>query len=94
METQKIVNLLNSSENEYSKFTTKKWYVIDSESKGNHSHENPIKFLTSSFESSICDYSDTSGNLWKFKRDEIERNVDLTGDANHIPNNSSSFKYK
>ena len=44
METQKIVNLLNSSENEYSKFATKKWYIIDSESKGVYSHENPIKF--------------------------------------------------
>ena len=32
METQKIINLLNSTENEYSKFGTKKWYVIDSES--------------------------------------------------------------
>ena len=58
MKTQKIVNLLNSSENEYSKFATKKWYVIDSESKGVYSHENPIKFLTSSLESSLCDYSD------------------------------------
>ena len=58
METQKIVNLLNSSENEYSKFTTKKWYVIDSESKGNYSHHDPIKFLTKSIESSPCDYSD------------------------------------
>ena len=58
METQKIVNLLNSSENEYSKFATKKWYVIDSESKGNYLHENPIKFLTNSLESSLCDYSD------------------------------------
>ena len=36
----------------------KKWYVINSESKGNHSHENPIKFLISSLESSLCDYSD------------------------------------
>ena len=45
METQKIVNLLNSSENEYSKCATKKWYIIDSESKGNYSHENPIKFF-------------------------------------------------
>ena len=27
--------------------------VIDSESKGNYSPENPIKFLTSSLESSI-----------------------------------------
>ena len=33
METQKIVNLLNSSENECSKFATKKWYVIDSETR-------------------------------------------------------------
>ena len=38
-------------------------------------------------------YSDTSGILWQFKRDEIE-DVDLTVDNNHIPNNSSSFKYK
>ena len=58
METQKIVNLLNDTDNENSKFATKKWYVIDSESKGNYSHENPIKFLTSSLESSLCDYSD------------------------------------
>ena len=57
MVTQKIVNLLNNSENEYSKFATKK-YVIDSESKSNYSHENPIKFLTNSLESSTCDYSD------------------------------------
>ena len=33
-------------------------------------------------------YSDTSGSLWQFNRDEIE------GDADHIPNNSLSFKYK
>ena len=67
METQKIVNLLNDSNNENSKFATKKWYVIDSESKGNYSHENPIKFLTKSIESSLCDYSDAyvlvTGNI-------------------------------
>ena len=38
-------------------------------------------------------YSDTSGSLWQFRRDKIERNVNLTVNANHIPNNSSSFKY-
>ena len=58
METQKIVNLLNGSDNENSKFATKKWYVIDSESKGNYSHHDPIKLLTKSIESSLCDYSD------------------------------------
>ena len=39
-------------------------------------------------------YSDTSSSLWQFKRDEIEGDVDLTIDVQHIPNNSSSFKYK
>ena len=67
METQKIVSLLNSSENEYSKFATKKWYIIDSESKGNYSNENPIKLLTNSLESSLCDCSDAyilvTGNI-------------------------------
>ena len=153
MKTQKIVNLLNSSDNENSKFASKKWYVIDSESKGNYSRENPIKFLTSSLESNLYDYSDafiwvtgnitatpnnaatqvafkncapfkdcrtkindtfigyadfinitmpmynlieysgnysdTSGSLWNFKRDEIINNADVTND-----NNAPSFKYK
>ena len=39
-------------------------------------------------------YSDASGSLWQFKRDKIEGDVDLTVNAQHIPNNSSSFKYK
>ena len=58
METQKTVNLLNGSDNENLKFATKKWYVIDSESKGNYSPNNRVKFLTSSLESGLCDYSD------------------------------------
>ena len=58
METQKIVNLLNGSDNDNSKFATKKWYIIDSESKGNYSQNDEIKFLTRLIESSLCDYSD------------------------------------
>ena len=46
METQKIINLLNDTDNENSKFATKKWCVIDSGSKGNYSKDDPIKFLT------------------------------------------------
>ena len=34
-------------------------------------------------------YSDTSGSLWNFKRDEITNNADVTND-----NNAPSFKYK
>ena len=149
METQKIVNLLNNSESEYSTFATRKWYIIDSESKGNYSTDGEIKFMTRSIESSLCDYSDsnmlvtgnitvtggndntkaafknctpfekcgteinenfvddaqhiniampmcnlieysdnysdTSGILWQFKRDEIRGDDDLTVDAQHIP---------
>ena len=44
METQKTVNLLNGSDNKNSQFVTKRWYIIGSESKGNYSHKNPIKF--------------------------------------------------
>ena len=151
METQKIVDLLNGSDNQNSKFVTRKWYVIDSESNGNYSKGEPIKFLTKSLESSLCDYSDayilvtgnitaapnnaatqvvfkncvpfkdcrteindtfvdnadfiniampmynlieysdnysdTSGSLWDFKRDEIDNNSDVN-------NNAPSFKYK
>ena len=153
METQKIVNLLNSSANEFSKFATKKWSIIDNETKGVYSHHDLIKFLTASLESSLCDYSDayifvtgnitvaggdantkvafkncapfrkcrteinetfvddanfinitmpmynlieysdnysdTSGSLWDFKRDEIVNNANVTND-----DNAPSFKYK
>ena len=58
METQKTVNLLNASDNENLKFATKKWYVIESESNGNYSKDEKIKFLTRSIGSSLCDYSD------------------------------------
>ena len=34
-------------------------------------------------------YSDTSGSLWNFKRDEIVNNADMTND-----DNAPSFKYK
>ena len=44
MESQKIVNLLNGSDNENSKFSMIKWYVVNDESKGNYSHENEINF--------------------------------------------------
>ena len=58
METQKILNLLNSSENEHPNFATKKWYNIDSETSAAYSKNNPIMFLTRCIESSLCDYSD------------------------------------
>ena len=67
METQKIVNLLNGTDNENSKFAKRKWYVIDSESKYNYSKDVPINVLAKSLELSLCDYSDAyvlaTGNI-------------------------------
>ena len=153
IKTQKIINLLNGSSSEESKFDTKNWCVIDSlTTKGNYKQGHNIKFETGSIKSSLCDYSDafilvtgditvysdnntdvalkncvpfytctakindifvdkanhiyiampmynvieysdnysdTSGSLWQFKRDEVPaNNADLTID------NSQSFKYK
>ena len=153
METQKIINLLNDSSNEESKFATKKWYVIDSQTtKGKYKQGDTIKFEAEAIKSSLHDYSDalilvtgnivvdadnntdvafkkcaafstcatkindifvdevnhiyiampmynlieysdnysdTSGSLWQFKRDEVPvNNADLTIDG------SKSFKYK
>ena len=145
METQKIVNLLNGSDNENPKFATKNGILLIV-------NQMVLKDLTKSIESSLCDYSDAyifvtgniaatpnnaaaqvvfkncapfekcrteinetfvddadfinitmpmynlieysdnysdiSGSLWNFKKDEIEGRVDLT------VNNAPSFKYK
>ena len=50
--------MLNSSEDEYSKFATRKWYVIDSKKTGGYSRHEPKKSITESIESSPSDYSD------------------------------------
>ena len=44
METQKIVNLLNGSDNDNSKLATKKRYINDSETKGSYLSGNEINF--------------------------------------------------
>ena len=67
MKTQKIVNLLNDSDNDNSRFAIKKWHIIDSESNGNYSQNDEIKFLKRSIESILCDYYDAyilvTGNI-------------------------------
>ena len=59
--------MLNSTENAYSKLASKKWYIIDGESKVGYLHHDAIKFLTKSIKSSLCDYSDAyilvTGNI-------------------------------
>ena len=51
--------LLNDSSNEESKFTTKKWYVIDSQTAENkYNQNNSVKIWNRVLHKS-CDYSDT-----------------------------------
>ena len=62
METQKIVNLLNGSENESSKYATRKWYIINYQNNGQFGrgieNDSTIKFETKAIKPNLCDYSD------------------------------------
>ena len=62
METQKILNLLNYSNNEFSRFATKKWYIINDQSNEQYDNRDEngttIKFETKAIKSNLCDYSD------------------------------------
>ena len=62
MGNQKIVNLLNDSDNESSTFATRKWYIINDQNnrqygRGNE-NDSTIKFETKVIKPNICDYSD------------------------------------
>ena len=62
METQKIVNLLSDSDNESSKFATRKWYIINDQNNGQYrrgnENDSTIKFETKVIKPNLCDYSD------------------------------------
>ena len=62
METQKIINLLNDSDNESSKFATRKWYIINDQNNGQYGRGNEndatIKFETKIIKPNLCDYAD------------------------------------
>ena len=56
MEYQKIIKLLDNTQNEPSKF--RNWVEINDESRGTYKVCNQIKFKTSMIRSNLCDYSD------------------------------------
>ena len=57
MEYQKIINLLDDTTNQPSKFRKRNWVEINKESKGKYGI-NDVKFKTSMIRSNLCDYSD------------------------------------
>ena len=62
METQKIANLLDDSDNESLKFATRKWYVINDQNNTVYGEGNEngatVKFETQVIISNLCDYLD------------------------------------
>ena len=59
MGCQKIINLLENTPDQPTKFRTKKCVEINNESRGRYNTNSQIKFKTSLLRSSLCDYSDT-----------------------------------
>ena len=62
METRNIANLLNDPDNKYSKFATRKWYIINDQNIGQYGigikNDSTIKFQTKIIKPDLCDYSD------------------------------------
>ena len=58
MEYQKIINLLDKTPNQPTKFRTKNWVEINDKSHGTGNTNSQITFKTSMLKSSLCDYSD------------------------------------
>ena len=58
MEYQKIVNLLDNTSNQPSKFRTKNWFEINDQSRGTYNTNSDLRFKTAILKSSLCDYSD------------------------------------
>ena len=53
-----IINLLDSTPNQPTKFRTKNWVEINDDAYGMYNIDSQIKFKTSMLRSSLCDYSD------------------------------------
>ena len=58
MECQKIINLLNNTSNQVSKFRTKNWIEINDQSRRVYNTNSDIRFKATMLKSSLCDYSD------------------------------------
>ena len=56
MEYQKIVQLLENTSNQLSKFRTKNWTEINDQSRGTCNTKSDITFKITMLKSSLCDY--------------------------------------
>ena len=56
MEHQKVLNLLNEASD--SKFVTRKWNIVNDNSKANYGVEYEITYNTEVLKPNLCDYND------------------------------------
>ena len=56
MEDQKVLNLLNQANN--SKFATRKWNIVNNNTKANYGVRCEIVYSTQVLKSNLCDYND------------------------------------
>ena len=57
IEYKKIINWLDNTLNQLSKFRTKNWIEINDQSRGVYNVNSEIRFKTTMLKSSLCDYS-------------------------------------
>ena len=58
MEYQQIINLLENTPNQPTKFRTKYWVEINDDARRTYNTNSQIKFKNSMLKSSLCDCSD------------------------------------
>ena len=63
MESQKIINLLDTNDNKSEKFATERWYIINDQNTGNNAYGNgedgtTIKYEAKVIKPNLRDYSD------------------------------------
>ena len=58
MEYQKIIDLVDNTSNQPTKFRTKNWVEINDDAHGTYNTNSQIKLKNSMLKSSLCDYSD------------------------------------
>ena len=57
MEYQKVLNLLDNTPNQLSKFRNNSWIEINDQSRGVYNTNSDIRFKTTMLKFSLCDYS-------------------------------------
>ena len=79
MEYQKLINFLDNTPNQPTKYRTKNWVEITGDARGTYKINSQIKFKNSLLKSGWCDYSDA--------QILVKGTVSIAAQAGDNPNN-------